>query len=120
MAERWITKTELAEHLCISGRTLQSRIYPLATRGQHYIHKDPLNIYSPKVWKLSEVEKLVRQSSSALQRRLVRKQGAAKITTFNFKNKKKEKKKTAIILFGIPASPARRHSIHGICNGISR
>ena len=72
MYERWITKTELAEHLCISGRTLQFRIYPLATRGQHYIHKDPLNIYSPKVWKLSEVEKLVRQSSSALQRRLVR------------------------------------------------
>ena len=92
MAERWITKTELAEHLCISGRTLQSRIYPLATRGQHYIHKNPLNIYSPKVWKLSEVEKLVRQSSSALQRRLVRIKAASLGKQTHSNNKKKSLK----------------------------
>jgi len=78
MAERWITKAELCKHLCISGRTLQARIYPLASRGEHYIHKDPLNIDSHKVWKLSEVEKLVKKSSGSLQRRLARKQAAAR------------------------------------------
>ena len=72
MAERWITKTELCDHYRICGKTLEKRFYPIATQGTHYIHKDPLNIQSQRLWKLSEVEKLVRQSSSALQRRLVR------------------------------------------------
>ena len=76
MLERWVTKSELCEYLCISGRTLQARIYPLATRGEHYIHKDPLNPLSHKVWKLSEVEKLVKKSTGALQRRLAKKQAA--------------------------------------------
>ncbi len=78
MAERWITKTELCEHFRITDRTLEKRFYPLATKGTHYITKNPLNDNGHRVWKLSEVEKLVRQSSSALQRRLVRKQAAAK------------------------------------------
>ena len=76
MEERWITKAELCKHLCISRNTLQARIYPLASRGEHYIHKDPFNPASHKVWKLSEVERLLIQSRSALQRRLVRKQAA--------------------------------------------
>ena len=78
MAERWITKAELCKHLCISRNTLQSRIYPIASRGEHYIHKDPFNPASHKVWKLSEVEKLVKKSSGSLQRRLAKKQAAAR------------------------------------------
>tara|TARA_Y100001934_G_scaffold254985_1_gene321518 strand:+ start:63 stop:299 length:237 start_codon:yes stop_codon:yes gene_type:complete len=78
MAERWITKAELCEHFRITDRTLEKRFYPLATKGTHYITKNPLNDNGHRVWKLSEVEKLVRQSSSSLQRRLARKQAAIK------------------------------------------
>ena len=71
MAERWLSTKELGKHLCI-GRDTLIRHYPIFTEGVHYRLKDPFNPLSHKVWKLSEVEKLVRQSSSALQRRLVR------------------------------------------------
>ena len=43
MYERWITKTELCEHFRITDRTLAKRFYPLATKGTHYITKNPLN-----------------------------------------------------------------------------
>ena len=76
MHERWITKSELCNHYRICGKTLEKRFYPIATQGTHYIHKDPLNIQSQRLWKLSEVERLVRQSTSALQRRLAKKQAA--------------------------------------------
>tara|TARA_Y100000766_G_C18443624_1_gene382593 strand:- start:211 stop:495 length:285 start_codon:yes stop_codon:yes gene_type:complete len=92
MAERWITKTELCEHFRITDRTLEKRFYPLATKGTHYITKNPLNDNGHRVWKLSEVEKLVRQSSSALQRRLVRIKAASLGKQTHSNNKKKSLK----------------------------
>tara|TARA_B100001250_G_scaffold19060_1_gene16383 strand:- start:2483 stop:2716 length:234 start_codon:yes stop_codon:yes gene_type:complete len=77
MAERWISSKELSKHLCI-GRDTLIRHYPIFTEGVHYRLKDPFNPLSHKVWKLSEVERLLSQSRSALHRRLVRKQAAAK------------------------------------------
>ena len=75
MAEPWISKKDLCRYLCISRGTL-IRHYPIFTQGVHYRLKDPFNPLSHKVWKLSEVERLLSQSRSALQRRLVRKQAA--------------------------------------------
>ena len=77
MSERWISSKELGKHLCI-GRDTLIRHYPIFTEGVHYRLKDPFNPLSHKVWKLSEVERLLSQSRSALQRRLVRKRAAAK------------------------------------------
>ena len=77
MAEAWISKKDLCSYLCISRDTLW-RHYPIFTEGVHYRLKDPFNPLSHKVWKLSEVERLLSQSRSALQRRLVRKRAAAK------------------------------------------
>jgi len=75
MAERWLSTKELGKHLCI-GRDTLIRHYPIFTEGVHYRLKDPFNPLSHKVWKFSEVERLLSQSRSALQRRLVRKQAA--------------------------------------------
>jgi len=78
MAEAWISKTQVCKHFGISAKTLERRFYPIASKGTHYITKDPLNDDSQKIWKLSEVERLVRQSSGSLQRRLAKKQAAAR------------------------------------------
>ena len=71
MAEHWIPKKELCKHLCIGQNTL-IRHYPIFSEGVHYRFKDPFNPLSHRVWKLSEVEVLLCQSRSFLQRRLVR------------------------------------------------
>ena len=71
MEEAWISKKDLCKHLCISRDTLW-RNYGIFTEGVHYRFKDPFNPLSHRVWKLSEVEVLLCQSRSFLQRRLVR------------------------------------------------
>tara|TARA_B100000214_G_scaffold349653_1_gene302705 strand:+ start:283 stop:537 length:255 start_codon:yes stop_codon:yes gene_type:complete len=76
MHESWVSKTQVCKHFGISTKTLERRFYPITTKGIHYITKDPLNDDSQRIWKLSEVEKLVKKSTGALQRRLAKKQAA--------------------------------------------
>ena len=47
-------------------------MYPIFSEGIHYRHKNPLNKGSHKVWKISKVEQLLCDNSSALARRLKR------------------------------------------------
>tara|TARA_B100001250_G_C19082517_1_gene479190 strand:- start:23 stop:256 length:234 start_codon:yes stop_codon:yes gene_type:complete len=77
MAEAWISKKDLCNHLCICRQTLQ-RNYSIFSEGVHYRKKDPFNPLSHKVWKLSKVEHLLSESTAVLIRRRARRLAAVK------------------------------------------
>jgi len=63
------TKSETIKALNIGKDTFQS-YYPLFKAGTHYIHKNPINLNSPRLWDLEKVRKTLMQPTSTLTRLL--------------------------------------------------
>ncbi len=63
------TKSETIKALNIGKDTFQS-YYPLFKAGTHYIHKNPINKKSPRLWDLEKVRKTLMQPTNTLTRLL--------------------------------------------------
>jgi gentisate 1,2-dioxygenase len=63
------SKSEALEQLNISRKTFESW-YPLFKAGTHYIHKNPINKKSPRLWDLEKVRKTLMQPTNTLTRLL--------------------------------------------------
>jgi len=63
------TKSETIKALNIGKDTFQS-YYPLFKAGTHYIHKNPINKRSPRLWDLEKVRKTLMQPTNTLTRLL--------------------------------------------------
>tara|TARA_R100000152_G_C6710505_1_gene138212 strand:- start:180 stop:392 length:213 start_codon:yes stop_codon:yes gene_type:complete len=64
-----LTKSETIKALNIGKDTFQS-YYPLFKAGTHYIHKNPINKRSPRLWDLEKVKKTLMQPTNTLTRLL--------------------------------------------------
>jgi gentisate 1,2-dioxygenase len=64
-----LTKSETIKALNIGKDTFQS-YYPLFKAGTHYIHKNPINKRSPRLWDLEKVRKTLMQPTNTLTRLL--------------------------------------------------
>jgi len=63
------TKSETIKALNIGRNTFES-YYPLFKVGTHYIHKNPINLNSPRLWDLEKVRKTLMQPTNTLTRLL--------------------------------------------------
>ena len=64
-----LTKSETMKALNI-GRNKFESWYPLFKAGTHYIHKNPVNKRSPRLWDLEKVRKTLMQPTNTLTRLL--------------------------------------------------
>tara|TARA_B100000131_G_scaffold295039_1_gene311667 strand:- start:5341 stop:5553 length:213 start_codon:yes stop_codon:yes gene_type:complete len=64
-----LTKSETMKALNIGRRKFESW-YPLFKAGTHYIHKNPINLNSPRLWDLEKVRKTLMQPPNTLARLL--------------------------------------------------
>ena len=69
MQKIFYTKTETLEALNMDRKTFE-RCYPLFKVGTHYIHRNPINKRSPRLYDLEKVRKTLMQPMSALSRLL--------------------------------------------------
>lgn len=63
------TKAEAVRELNVNRKTFESW-YPLFKAGTHYIHKNPVNLNSPRLWDLEKVRKTLMQPPNTLARLL--------------------------------------------------
>tara|TARA_R100000664_G_C2695164_1_gene97674 strand:- start:264 stop:476 length:213 start_codon:yes stop_codon:yes gene_type:complete len=63
------TKAEAVKELNVNRKTFESW-YPLFKVGTHYIHKNPINKRSPRLWDLEKVRKTLMQPTNTLTRLL--------------------------------------------------
>tara|TARA_B100000965_G_C19538002_1_gene734272 strand:- start:917 stop:1129 length:213 start_codon:yes stop_codon:yes gene_type:complete len=63
------TKSETIKALNIGRNTFES-YYGLFKAGTHYIHKNPINKRSPRLWDLEKVRKTLMQPTNTLSRLL--------------------------------------------------
>ena len=63
------SKTETIKALNIGRSTFES-YYPLFKAGIHYVHKNPINIRSPRLWDIEKVRKTLMQPTNTLIRLL--------------------------------------------------
>tara|TARA_E500000331_G_scaffold135716_1_gene132538 strand:+ start:10 stop:222 length:213 start_codon:yes stop_codon:yes gene_type:complete len=63
------TKSETIKALNIGRNTFES-YYGLFKAGTHYIHKNPINKKSPRLWDLEKVRKTLMQPTNTLTRLL--------------------------------------------------
>jgi len=64
-----LTKSETIKALNIGRNTFES-YYGLFKAGTHYIHKNPINKRSPRLWDLEKVRKTLMQPTNTLTRLL--------------------------------------------------
>ena len=64
-----LTKSETIKALNIGRNTFES-YYGLFKAGTHYIHKNPINKKSPRLWDLEKVRKTLMQPTNTLTRLL--------------------------------------------------
>tara|TARA_R100000742_G_C4275476_1_gene95971 strand:- start:1291 stop:1503 length:213 start_codon:yes stop_codon:yes gene_type:complete len=69
MEKIFYTKTETLQALNIGRNTFES-YYGLFKAGTHYIHKNPVNKRSPKLYDLEKVRKTLMQPMSTMNRLL--------------------------------------------------
>ena len=69
MEKIFFTKSETIKALNIGRNTFES-YYGLFKAGTHYIHKNPVNKKSPRLWDLEKVRKTLMQPTNTLTRLL--------------------------------------------------